>query len=167
MTRITRIPEITAMSMKQRIADDLKAAMKSGDKRRLEVLRMLKARMQEAEVELRAKQGREYELADPEALHVLSAYAKQRRDSIDSFRQGGREDLAGAEEAELAIIQEYLPKQLSADEIRAVVREAIEQSGATSPKDMGAVMKLVMPRVKGAADGKLVNQIVGELLAGR
>ncbi|HET6373318.1 MAG TPA: GatB/YqeY domain-containing protein [Candidatus Polarisedimenticolia bacterium] len=155
------------MSLKQRITDDLKAAMKSGDRDRLEALRMIKARILEAEVDQRAAKGREYELSDPEAIQVIAAYAKQRRDSIDSYRQAGREDLASKEEAELAMVREYLPAQLSADEVRRIVKEAIDASGASSPKDMGAVMKLVMPKVKGAADGKLVNQIVGELLAGK
>jgi hypothetical protein len=154
------------MTIKQRILDDMKAAMKEGKKERLEVLRMVKARMMEAEVGLRAGKGRDYELSDPEVLQVLSSYAKQRRDSIDSFRQAGREDLAAREEAELAVIQEYLPRQLSTEEITRIVREAIATSGATSPKDMGAVMKLVMPQVKGAADGKVVNQIVTDLLKG-
>lgn len=95
------------------------------------------------------------------------SYAKQRRDSIDSYRQGGREDLAAQEESELAIVLEYLPKQMGADEIRQIVSEAIAACGATTVKDTGAIMKLVMPKVKGAADGKLVNQIVAELLGGK
>src|SRR5262249_7640500 len=106
-------------------------------------------------------------LSDPEAIKALAAYAKQRRDSIESYRQGGREDLALKEEAELAIVQEYLPKQLAADEVRRIAREAIAEAGATSPKDLGAVMKIVMPRVKGAADGRMVNQIVAELLSAK
>lgn len=155
------------MSIKQRIAGEITEAMKAGQKERLEVLRMLKARMQEAEVEIRAKKGREYELEDPEALGVLAAYAKQRRDSIDAFRSAGREDLATKEESELAIVTGYLPKQMSPDDVRAIVREAITATGATSAKDLGAVMKIVMPKVKGAADGKLVNQIAAEILAGK
>jgi uncharacterized protein YqeY len=127
---------------------------------------MLKSRMMEAEVERRATHGTGYELQDEEALAVIAAYAKQRRDSIDAYRQGGREDLAAKEEAELAVVQEYLPRQLSADEVRAIVSGAIAESGASSAKDMGAVMKLVMPKVKGVSDGKLVNQIVRELLGG-
>jgi len=155
------------MSIKRRINDDLKVALKSGDKRRLEVLRMLKARMLEAEVGLRSAKGRDYEVSDEEATQVMAAYAKQRRDSIESYRKGGREELALEEEAELGIVQEYLPKQLSAEKVRAVVKAAIAESGASSPKDLGAVMKLVMPKLKGAADGKLVSQIAAELLAPR
>ena len=155
------------MPIKQRIVEDLTAAMKSGAKERLGVLRMVKAKMLEAEVNLRGARGRDYQLEDPEATQVLASYAKQRRDSIDSFRKAGREDLASQEESELAIVQEYLPRQMPADEMRRIVREAIAASGATSPKEMGAVMKLVMPKVKGAADGKIVNQIVAELLGGK
>src|SRR5437867_959306 len=154
------------MTIKQKIVADLTAAMKAKDAVRLGVIRMLKSRMMEAEVEQRAKKGTGYELEDPEALAAIAAYAKQRRDSIEAYRQGGREDLAAKEEAELAIIQEYLPAQLSVEEIRRIVSEAIAESGATSVKDMGAVMKIVMPQLKGVSDGKVVNQIVRELLAG-
>ncbi len=154
------------MSIRQRIVDDLRTAMKSGAKDRTEVLRMVKARIQEAEVSLRASKGLTYELADPEAVSVLQTYAKQRREAIESFRQGGRADLAAKEAAELAIVQEYLPAQLSADDLRRIVREAIAEAGATSARDVGRVMKLVMPKVKGAADGKEVNRVATELLGG-
>ena len=154
-------------SLKQRIEDDIKTAMKAGDKLRLSALRMVKAKMMEAEVALRGKKGRDYQLEDAEAAQCLSTSAKQRKDSIDSFRQGGREDLVKAEEAELAIIQEYLPKQLGSEEITRIAREAIAATGATSPRDMGAVMKAVMPQVKGAADGKEVSRIISELLGGK
>lgn len=155
------------MSLMETIAEDLKAALKSGARERLETLRMARARMLEAEIALRAELGRDYKLTDPEAVKALASYAKQRRDSIDSFRQAGREDLASKEEVELAIVQEYLPKQLGAEEVRQIVREAIAEAGATSTRDIGAVMKLVMPKVKGAADGKMVNQIASELLSGK
>jgi uncharacterized protein YqeY len=154
------------MTLKDRIVADLTAAMKAKDADRLAVLRMLKAKMMEAEVAQREKKGLGYVLEDPEAQAVIAAYGKQRRDSIDAYRQGGREDLAAKEEAELALILQYLPAQLSADEIRTIVGEAIKESGATSAKDMGAVMKIVMPKVKGVSDGKVVNQIVKELLGG-
>lgn len=154
------------MTLRQRILDDLTAALKSGARQRLDTLRMLKARIQETEVALRATKGLAYELGDTEATQVVSGYAKQRRDSIESFRQAGREDLAAREEAELAIVQEYLPRQLDADELRRLAREAIAEAGATSAKDTGKVMKLLMPKVKGAADGKDVNRVVGELLGG-
>lgn len=152
------------MTIKERIVADLTAAMKAKDSARLSVVRMLKAKMLEAEVALRAKRGLDYQLEDTEAQAVIAAYAKQRRDSIDAYRKGGRIDLAVKEEAELVLIHEYLPRQLSPDEVRQVVREAIAAVGATSAKDMGPVMKLVAPRVKGLADGKVVNEMVRELL---
>ena len=153
--------------MKQRLDDDLKAAMKARDQRRVDVLRMVKAKMIEAEVSLRAKRGRDYQLDEAESNQVLTTCAKQRRESIESFKQGGREDLVAAEEAELAILAEYLPKQLATEEVTQIVKEAIASTGAMSMKDMGAVMKIVMPKVQGAADGKEVNRIVGGLLGGK
>ena len=155
------------MSIQEKLAAELKAAMKGGDKLRLGVLRMVRSRIQEAEVAARAKKGRDHTLGDEDVVQVIAAYAKQRRDSIDGYRQGGREDLAAQEEAELAVLQEYLPRQLSEDEVRAIVQEAVANCNATSPKDMGAVMGKVMPQVKGQADGKLVNQLVREALAGK
>ena len=153
------------MSLKERIGEEMKAAMKSGDKDRVGVLRMLRARVLEVEVAAREKQGRDHEAADEEVVAVISSYAKQRRDSIEAYRSGGREDLAAREEAELKIVQEYLPKPLTPDEIRAIVAGAIAEAGAKSAKDMGAVMKLVMPRLKGSADGKQVQEIVRSLLS--
>ncbi len=152
------------MTIKQRLMDDLKGAMKSGDKMRVGCLRMLRAKILEHEVALRPKKGADYELDDEEAIQVLTTYAKQRRDSIESYREGGRDDLVAKEQAELVIIQDYLPEQLSADQVREIVHEAIDQSGATSPKQMGQVIKLVMARLKGSADGKLVSRLVRELL---
>jgi uncharacterized protein YqeY len=155
------------MSIQEKLADQLKAAMKGGDKVRLGVLRMVRSRIQEAEVAARAKKGRDHKLGDEDVVQVITAYAKQRRDSIDGYRQGGREEMAVQEEAELAVLQEYLPKQLSEDEVRAIVQEAVTACNATSAKDMGAVMGKIMPQVKGVADGKLVNQLVREALAGK
>ena len=143
---------------------DLTAAMKAKDTQRLGVVRMLKSRIMEAEVEQRARKGPDYVLEDPECLAVIATYAKQRRDSIEAYRSGGKEDLAAKEEAELAIIQQYLPAQMSEEEIRRVVAGAIAESGAASAKDMGSVMKIVMPRLKSAADGAVVSRIVRELL---
>ena len=148
------------MSIKRRLETDLKEAMKARETLRVNCLRMLKSKILEKEVALRADRGKSYELDDDETLAVLGAYGKQRRDSIESFRQAARGDLVDKEEAELAIVNAYLPQQLSGEEIERIVREAIEESGAASPSDMGKVMKLVMPRVQGAADGKRVNTIV-------
>jgi uncharacterized protein YqeY len=152
--------------IKQKLMDDLKASMKSGDKLRTGCLRMLRSKVLEREVALRPKKGADYELEDEEALQVISTYAKQRKDSIESYRQGDREDLATKEEAELKIIEEYLPRQMAVDELQPIVDEVIADSGASSPKDMGQVMKLVMARVRGSADGKVVSQIVREKLGG-
>lgn len=154
------------MSITERIVDETKKAMKSGDKRRLSVLRMVRSRIQEAEVAARAKHGPDHHLDDEAVRQVIAGYAKQRRDSIDSYRSAGREEMAAEEEAELKIVQEYLPAQLDDDAIRALVQEAIAETGADSPKAMGQVMKAVMPKLKGAADGKAVNRIVREELGG-
>ena len=148
------------MSLKQKIEDDLKTALKAGDKLRLSCLRMVKSKLQEKQVALRGKEGPEAKLSESDVTNVVSAYAKQRRDSIESYEQGGREDLAANERAELEILTDYLPQQMGEDEVAVSVDEAVRESGASEPKDMGAVMKLVMPKVKGRADGKLVNRIV-------
>jgi uncharacterized protein YqeY len=152
------------MPIRERIVADLTAAMKTKDAQRLGVMRMLKSKIMEAEVEQRSVKGQDYVLDDQGCLAVIAAYAKQRRDSIEAYRKGGKEDLAAKEEAELAIIQEYLPAQLSEDAIRGIVAAAIAQTGATSAKDMGAIMKSVMPQLKGEADGAVVSRIVRELL---
>ena len=152
------------MAIKERIVADLTAAMKAKDTQRLGVVRMLKSRIMEAEVEQRGRKGSDYILDDQECLAVIATYAKQRRDSIEAYRKAGREDLAGKEEAELAIIQQYLPAPISEDEIRRIVSVAIAETRATSVKEMGAIMKIVMPKLKGEADGAVVNRIVRELL---
>jgi len=152
------------MSLSQRIVEDMKTAMRSGEKDRLQVIRMLKSKLQEKQVSRRAEEGPDYELADDEALQVVAAYAKQRRDSRDQYREAGREDLADKEAAELALVEAYLPAQLDEEEIRKLVGEAVAESGASSIKDIGAVMKVLMPKVRGLADGKQVNALVREAL---
>jgi uncharacterized protein YqeY len=154
------------MSIAQRIAEDVITAMKARATDRLGTLRMIKSKLQMAEVDLRAKKGRDYQLEDEQALQALSSYAKQRRDSIESFEKAGRPDLAAKERTELEVVQEYLPAQLGEDDVREIVKQAIAEINASSPDDMGAVMKVVMPKVKGVADGKLVNQLVRTLLQG-
>ncbi len=153
------------MSLKERITSEIKTAMKSGDRNTVSVLRMVNAKILEKEVELRSKKGRDYQLNDEEAVGVILTYAKQRRQSIDSYREGGREDLAAQEEAELLILQQYLPKQLSEEEVEAMVEQAISETGASGPQDMGRVMKALMPKVKGAVDGKLLSEMVQRKLA--
>ncbi|HKQ60875.1 MAG TPA: GatB/YqeY domain-containing protein [Candidatus Polarisedimenticolaceae bacterium] len=153
------------MSIAQRLVEDLKTAMKAGDKPRTSCLRMLRAKLLEREVALRPGQGREVVLDDAQAVEAIAAYAKQRRDAIDSFRQAGREDLVAQELAELEILAAYLPRQLADEEIRAELRQAIAEAGASSARDLGAVMKLAMPRLKGAVDGRRVQELLRELLA--
>ena len=153
------------MSIKEKLEKDVKEAMKARDTPRLNCLRMLKSKLLEREVALRAKEGKDYSISDDEALEAIGAYAKQRRDSIESYRKAGRNEAAAEEQAELEIVMGYLPEQLSEDEIREHVRAAIAESGAQSVKEMGAVMKSAMARTKGAADGKLVQRIARELLS--
>ena len=149
------------MSLKDKLTADMKDAMKAREagKLRLSVIRLVRGAIRQQEID-----GQK-ELSDEDVLGVISKEVKQRRDSIEDFKKGGRDDLVAEAEAEIAVLMEYLPQQLSEDEVRSFVKEAIAASGAASPKDMGKVMKEFMPKVKGRADGKLVNGIVKELLA--
>jgi hypothetical protein len=143
------------MSLNDSIAAAITAAMKNKDQARLSALRMLKAAVMNKEVE--KKRG----LEDAEVLQVIAALAKQRRDSIDQFRAAGRTDLVDKETGELAILESYLPPAASADDIDAAVAAAIAETGATSAREMGKVMKAVMPKLAGKnADGRVVNEIV-------
>ncbi|MEM8505486.1 MAG: GatB/YqeY domain-containing protein [Cyanobacteria bacterium P01_D01_bin.1] len=153
------------MSLKDRISEEIKTAMKAKDKLRLETVRGIKKVILEKESEIRAK-GRE-ELSEEEELAVVMQLAKQRRDSIKQFTDAGREELADKEAKELEILEEYLPAQLSDAEIEAAVDEAIAQTGATGPRDMGKVMGPVMQKLKGQADGGKVQAIVKSKLAGQ
>jgi uncharacterized protein YqeY len=149
------------MSLLTRIEGDLKSAMKASDRIKVSTLRMAKASLKNREIEKGS------DLTDDDVIGVLSTIAKQRRESIAEFRKAGRTDLAEAESAELAIIQTYLPEQLSEEELTEIIVKSIEQTGASSLKDLGKVMKTVIPKVKGRADGRLVNQKVRELLESR
>jgi hypothetical protein len=146
------------MSLQQRLDDDLKGAIKSSDKLKTSVLRMLKAAVKYKQIE------KNRELSEEEIISVISTLSKQRRESIDLFSKGGREDLADKEKQELSIIQSYLPDQINPEELDRLIIEAIQESSAEGVKDIGQVMRLLMPRVKGSADGKVVNQRVKELL---
>jgi uncharacterized protein YqeY len=146
------------MSLQQRLDDDLKAGMKSSDNLKTSVLRMVKAAVKNKQIEKRK------ELSDEEIISVISTLTKQRRESIDMFSKGGREDLAEKERQELVILQMYLPSQLSPEDLDRIIMEAINESSAEGVKDIGKIMRLIMPRVQGAADGKVVNQRVRELL---
>lgn len=148
------------MPLLERIDQDLKSAMKAGDKVRLETLRMAKSAIKYRQIE------KTEPLTDEEILSVFSSLVKQRKDSIEQFRKAGREDLAQKEEKEMEVLHAYMPRQLGPEEISALVAEAIKESGAKGPQDMGKVMKILMPKLKGAADGKLVNEKVREALSG-
>ncbi len=142
-------------SLKERIDSDLREAMRSKDELGTSVLRMLKSAVKYKEVEPGG-----HALEDPGVLAVIQTLIKQRRESVEQFRAGGRPELADKEEREIAKLQSYLPAQLSPDELRAEVRAAVAQVGAKGPKDMGAVMKVLMPRVSGRAEGKAVSEAV-------
>ncbi|AOF49083.1 GatB/YqeY domain-containing protein [Tetragenococcus halophilus] len=146
------------MTLLTKLNDDMKAAMKGKDKKSLQVIRMLKASLQNEKINL----GRD--LTDEEELAIISREMKQRRDSLAEFEKVGRDDLAEKTKSEIAIVERYLPAQLTEDEIFQIVSQAIEQTGASSPKEFGKVMGVVMPKVKGKADGNQVNAIVKELL---
>jgi uncharacterized protein len=148
------------MHPKEKLQEDLKAAMKSGDTVRKEALRFVIAAIKQVEVDTRAQ------LSEEQTYSLLMTEAKKRRDSITEARKVGRGDLADKEEMELRLIESYLPQQLTRDELEAEARKAVDEAGAKTPKDMGNVMKILMPRVKGRADGKLVNDVVKSLLNG-
>ncbi len=151
------------MGLRQRVEEELKAAMKAmgsgGDPLRLETIRLLKSAVRYKEIDVGA------ELDDAGVAQVVSSLIKQRRDSAEQFRTGGRGEAAAKEEAEIAILQGFLPAQLSSEELARLVGEAIAEAGAKGPRDMGAVMKLVKARVQGRADGKTLSDLVKARLA--
>ncbi len=148
----------TTVRLKERLTEDIKLAMKARDKLRLETIRSLKKFVLEKEVEMRPKG--QNELTPEQELEVLAQQAKQRRDSIEQYRQGGRDDLADKEAQELEIIETYLPAQLSSEQIGEIIDKIIVSVGAASPKDMGKVMGPAMKELKGKADGKKVQEMV-------
>jgi uncharacterized protein YqeY len=150
------------MTLQQRIDSDLKDAMRAKDTTRLGVLRMLKSALKYAAIE---KSGAEGELNDAESIQVIRKQAKQRHDSIESFEKGGRAELVAKEKGELAVLNNYLPQQLTADELSQIVRETIVSVGATSKAQMGAVMKELQAKVAGRADGKTLSQEVQRQLS--
>lgn len=146
------------MSILEKIAEDLKKALKSGDKTKLSVLRLVKAAIKNMEIEKGALP------TDEDISGVLRSFAKKAKESIGHFSKAGRKDLVEKEEAELSVIQGYLPEQLGEDELRKIIKDVINETGASGPKDLGKVMNPVMAKLKGKADGKLVNKIVREIL---
>jgi uncharacterized protein len=147
------------VSLRERIQSDITAAMRSGDALRRDTLRMAESAIYNGE----KRDRREY--SDDEVGAVLAKEVKTRRESVAAFRKGGRDDLAGKEEAEIAILAVYLPEQLSEAEIAALVEEAIATTGAQGPRDMGKVMGWLSPKTKSRADGRVVSQAVGAALA--
>jgi uncharacterized protein YqeY len=149
------------MELTQRIVNDLKTAMKSGDKLRLETLRMVRAQILEFE-----KKGLGRPMNEDDELSILSSASKRRKEAIEQFRNAGRTDLADKEANELEIISEYLPKQLSRAEAEAIVANLVKQSGALSVKEMGKVMPLAMKELKGKVDSALIAELVKQNLGG-
>lgn len=148
------------MNLKDQLMQDMKEAMKAKQTDRLGTIRQLRSAIKNKEIEL------QQELDDEGILSVISTAVKQRREAAQMYHDNNRPELAAKEEAELAVLQQYLPAQLSEAEIRDIVSAVIAEMGATSMKDMGKVMPQVMAKTKGSADGKVVNQLVRELLAG-
>ena len=149
--------------VKDRLTEDLKTAMRAKDEVRLRTIRSLRAALMEKEIEFR--KGGEGSLSEEQELAVLQKQAKQRRDSIEQFESAGREDLSAKEQEELQVIEEYLPRQLSDEEVRRAVQEVIDETGAQSRADMGKVMGAAMQRLRGRAEGRKVQQIAQELLS--
>jgi len=149
------------MALKEQLDADLKAAMRDKDALKLSVVRMLKSAVKYREIELMKP------LDDAGVLAVIGSEIKRRRDSVEQYRAGNRQDLVDKEEAEIRILQGYLPQQLTEDELRAKVDAAIASVGAKGPKDMGAVMKALVPEVQGRAEGKTVSEMVKARLAGK
>jgi len=147
------------MSLLKKIEEDTIKALKAGEKEKLTVLRGLKSDIKYKQI------NKGEELTDDEVIAVLNGAVKKRKDSIEMFQKGGRDDLVKKESFDLEIIQKYLPEQLSQDELIMIIKKAIEETGADSPQKIGLVMKKVMPEVKGRADGKTINKLASELLS--
>ena len=151
------------MSLKEQIGEDIKTAMKAKDKLRLQTVRGIKKAILEKEVELRPK-GQD-SLSPEQEIELLSQQAKQRRDSIEQFKNAGRDELAEKETQELAIIETYLPEQVSDEEVESIIDELIASSGASTMKDLGKVMGPAMKQLKGKADGKKIQELVKSKLS--
>lgn len=143
------------MALREQILSDIKEAMKKKDSHRLTTLRMLQSAVKNKEIELRPK-----EIADADILDVLKKLVKQRQESIEQYQSAGRNELADKEKTEIEILSVYLPEQLSEDKVQEIVDKTVNELGASSMKDMGAVMKEVVARTEGAADNKVISQLV-------
>ena len=148
------------MTLKEQLMNDMKEAMKAKDKLKLNAIRMLRSAIRNKEIETQT------ELDDDGVLQILANQIKRRKDTIEQFRDAGRMELVAKEEEQLRSLEVYMPAQLSSEELEQLVDSVIAETGAMSPRDMGKVMSAVMPRVRGKADGKFVNQMVREKLSG-
>ena len=146
------------MSLKEKLMEDLKSSMKSKDKVRKNVITMVRSAIKQKEVDERI------ELEDVDVIEIISKQVKQKKDAIEDFEKGNRQDLVDLTKQEINILMEYLPKQLTEDELEQIVKQSIENMGAITIKDIGKVMSDVLPKVKGKADGSMVNKIVRHYL---
>ena len=147
------------MSLEERLVEEMKQAMKSSDKLRLSTIRMIRSGLKNKEIELRKK------LEDEDIIKVIQAMVRKGEESVEQFQAGGRIDLVEKERREIEILKSFLPQPLSQEEILKIIDQSIQETQASSPKDMGKVMKAVMPKIGGKADGKLINQLVKERLS--
>ncbi len=146
------------MFLSEKLSEDLKTALKAGDKDTVSVIRMARAMIKNREIDKKAPLG------DEEIYTILSSMMRQRKESIEQFSKGGREDLVRQETKELAIVQSYMPPQISEDELKVMISDAVAEAGAAGIKDMGRVMKLITPKVKGQVDGRLLSELVKQAL---
>jgi len=147
------------MSLEERLVEEMKQAMKSNDKLRLSTIRMIRSSMKNKEIELRKK------LEDEDIVKVIQVMVRKGEESVEQFQAGKRVDLVEKETKEIEILKSFLPQPLSQEEILKIIDQSIEETQASSPKDIGKVMKSVMPKIGGKADGKLINQLVKERLS--
>ncbi|MHA0855791.1 GatB/YqeY domain-containing protein [Paenibacillus sp. CMAA1364] len=146
------------MNLSERLNEDMKQAMRSRDKFKLSTIRMIRSTIMNLEIDLKRT------LDDSEVLDILGREIKQRKDALQEFEKAGRDDLVASAKAEIEIVGQYLPTQLSEEEIKVIVQQTIHETGASSKAEMGKLMSALMPKVKGLADGKLVNQVVQQFL---
>jgi len=147
------------MSLEERLVEEMKQAMKSSDKLRLSTIRMIRSGVKNKEIELRKK------LEDEEVVRVIQVMVRKGEESVEQFQTGGRTDLVEKEKREIEILKSFLPQPLGQEEILKIIDQSIQETQASSPKDIGKVMKSVMPKIGGKADGKLINQLVKERLS--
>ena len=147
------------MSLEERLLEEMKQAMKSNDKLRLSTIRMIRSALKNKEIELRKS------LEDEEVAKVIQAMVRKGEESVEQFQIGGRMDLVDKEKKEIEILKSFLPQPLNQEEILKIIDQSIQETQASSPKDIGKVMKSVMPKIGGKADGKLINQLVKERLS--